>query len=186
MGLLPLPKIRVSRKEEKREEKKREVNKAKKPSIARRGDIGPLIYVLIGVVVFVLAVVIAIYVFHISFGTLGGVGTLSPAGATINPDGSITITVTAVGGDVNLQGLAVYSSSGVIATVGSVPVSGASDCTLQAIYINGKTYTSWPTSGSVVIPNGQSATIILNTGCQGGLSVTFWYNNGKSVSTPIG
>jgi hypothetical protein len=180
---LPLPIKRVSRREEK--EEKREVKREKKPSLARRGDIGPLIYVLIAVVVFVLAVVIAVYVFHVSFGTLGGVGTLSPSGATINPDGSITATVTAVGGDVDLQGLAVYSSSGVIATVGSTPVSGASDCSLQAIYINGQTYTSWPTGG-IVIPNGQSATIILTSGCQGGLSITYWYNNGKEVSTPIG
>jgi hypothetical protein len=94
--------------------------------------------------------------------------------------------VTAVGGDVDLQGLAVYGPSGVIATVGSVPVTAtARDCTLQAIYINGKTYTSWP-AGGVIIPNGQSATIVLSSGCQGGLSITYWYNNGKEVSTPIG
>ena len=183
MSLLPLPIKRVSRRVEKegeREEAKRE----KKPSLARRGDVGPIIYVLIGIVVFILSVVIAVYVFHVSFGALGGAGTLSPSGATINPDGSITATVTAVGGSVNLQGLAVYSSSGVIATVGSTPVSGASDCSLQALYINGKTYTSWPTGG-VVIPNGQSATIVLTSGCQGGQSITYWYNNGKEVSTPI-
>jgi uncharacterized protein (UPF0333 family) len=183
MSLLlpPLPKKHASRGEEgKREEVKRE----KKPSLARRGDISPLIAVLIGVVVLVLAIVIAVFVFHVSSGALGSVGTLSPAGATINPDGSITATVTAVGGDVNLQGLAVYSSGGVIATVGSVPVSGASDCSLEAIYINGKSITSWP-SGGVVIPNGQSATIVLTKGCQGALSITYWYNNGKEVSTPI-
>jgi hypothetical protein len=144
-----------------------------------------LIAVLIGVVVLVLAVVIAVFVFHVSFGALGSVGTLSPAGATINPDGSITATVTAVGGDVNLQGLAVYSSSGVIATVGSVPVTAtAQDCSLEAIYINGETYTSWQTGG-FVIPNGQSATIVLTKGCQGALTITYWYNNGKEISTPI-
>ena len=183
MNILPLPKKHASRSGEgKREEVKRE----KKPSLARRGDIGPMIYVLIGVVVFVLAVVVAVYVFHVSFGALGSVGTLSPSGATINPDGSITATVTAVGGSVNLQGLAVYSSGGVIATVGSVPVTAtAQDCSLQAIYISGKTYTSWP-SGGVVIPNGQSATIVLTSGCQGALTITYWYNNGKEVSTPIG
>ena len=181
MNILPLPKKHARSGEGKREEAKRE----KKPSLARRGDISPLIAALIGIVVFVLSVVIAVYVFHVSFGALGGVGTLSPSGAVINPDGSITATVTAVGGDVNLQGLAVYSSSGVIATVGSVPVSGASDCSLEAIYINGQTYTSWP-SGGVVIPNGQSATIVLTSGCQGALTITYWYNNGKEVSTPIG
>jgi hypothetical protein len=181
MGLPLLPKKRASRrvkKEGEREEAKRE----KKPSLARRGDVGPLIYVLIAVVVLVLAVVIAVYVFHVSFGALGGMGTLSPAGATINPDGSITATVTAVGGDVDLQGLAVYSSSGVIAEFGSAPVTASvQDCSLEAIYINGQTTKSLP----VVIPNGQSATIILGTGCQGGQSITYWYNNGKEVSTPI-
>ncbi len=153
---------------------------------ARRGDISPLIATLIGVVVFVLSIVVAVFVFHVSFGTLGGTGTLSPSGAVINPDGSITATVTAVGGNVILQGIAVYSQSGVIATVGSVPVkANAQYCSLQAIYINGQTYTSWPTGG-VVIPNGQSATIVLSPGCQGALSITYWYNNGKEASTPIG
>ena len=182
MNILPLPKKRASRSGGgKREEVKREV----KHSLARRGDISPLVAVLIAVVVLVLSIVIAVYIFHVSSGALGSVGTLSPSGATINPDGSITATVTAVGGDVNLQGLAVYSSSGVIAKFGSAPVSAStSACSLQAIFISGKTYTSWP-SGGVVIPNGQSATIVLTSGCQGALSITYWYNNGKEVSTPI-
>jgi hypothetical protein len=84
-----------------------------------------------------------------------------PSGAIENPDGSITITVTAVGCDVTIQGLAVYSPSGVIATAGQVP-SGVratvQACSLVSIFTGGKSYTSLP----VTMQTGQSATIILS------------------------
>ena len=184
MSLLLLPKKRVSRKEEKREEKKREVKKAK-PGLRRsRAGLENITGVIIAVIVMVLVVGLVVYFFLFASKTAGALGTLTPSGAVLNPDGSLTITVTAAGGDVNLQGIAVYSPSGVIATVGTTPVSpsgSSSACSLQAIFINGQKSTSLP----VTIPTGQSATIILTSGCQGGTSVTLYYNNGKSVSTAI-
>jgi hypothetical protein len=137
--------------------------------------------VIIAVIVMVLVIGLAVYFFLFASKTAGAMGTLTPSGAVLNPDGSITITVTAAGGDVNLQGLAVYAPSGVIATAGTTPVSGGTACSLQAIYINGQSYTNFP----VTIPTGQSATIILSPGCQSGTSVTLYYNNGKAVSTAI-
>jgi len=138
--------------------------------------------VIIAVIGMVLVVGLAVYFFLFASKTAGAMGTLTPSGAVLNPDGSITITVTAAGGDVNLQGIAVYAPSGVIATVGTTPVTAStSACSLQAIYAGGKTYTSLP----VIITTGESATIVLKPGCQGGTSVTLYYNNGKSVSTAI-
>jgi hypothetical protein len=183
--LLPLPKKRVSRKEEeKREERKREVKKAR-PGLRRsRAGLENITGVIIAVIGMVLVIGLIVYFFLFASKTAGAMGTLTPSGAVLNPDNSITITVTAAGGDVNLQGIAVYAPSGVIATVGTTPVSpsgGASACNLQAIFINGQKSTSLP----VTIPTGQSATIVLSPGCQSGTSVTLYYNNGKSISTAI-
>jgi type 1 fimbria pilin len=182
MSLLLLPKKRVGRKEEKREEKKREVKKAR-PGLRRsRAGLENITGVIIAVIVMVLVIGLAVYFFLFASKTAGAMGTLTPSGAVLNPDNSITITVTAAGGDVNLQGIAVYSPSGVIATAGTTPVSAStSACSLEAIYTGGQTYSSLP----VTIPTGQSATIVLSPGCQSGTSVTLYYNNGKSVSTAI-
>jgi hypothetical protein len=185
MSLLLLPKKRVSRREEKegkREEKKREVRKAR-PGLKRsRAGLENITGVIIAVIVMVLVVGLAVYFFLFASKTAGAMGTLTPSGAVLNPDNSITITVTAAGGAVVLQGIAVYAPSGVIATVGTTPVSGSSSaCSLQAIFINGQKSTSLP----VTIPTGQSATIILASGCQSGTSITLYYNNGKAVSTAI-
>ncbi|KUO81714.1 MAG: hypothetical protein AT718_11435 [Vulcanisaeta sp. JCHS_4] len=150
-----------------------------------RAGIENITGVVVGIIIMVLVIGIAVFLYFYAFKTAGAMGTLSPSGAIINPDGSITITATAAGGDVVMQGLAVYSPSGVIATAGTVPSgvsASTSSCSLKSIYTNGQSYTSFP----VTIPTGQSATIILSPGCQGGTSVTIYYNNGKSVSVPIG
>lgn len=182
MSLL-LPKKRVSRKEEKRGEgKKREVRKTRPGLRLSRAGLENITGVIIAVIVMVLVVGLAVYFFLFASKTAGAMGTLTPSGAVLNPDGSITITVTAAGGDVNLQGIAVYAPSGVIATAGTTPVSASSSaCKLESIYTNGQTTTSLP----VTIPTGQSATIVLSPGCQNGTSVTLYYNNGKAVSTAI-
>jgi len=185
MSLLPLSKKRVSRKEEKREEKRKEVKKTRPGLRLSRAGLENITGVVIAIVIMALVIGIAVYMYFFGFKSVSAMGTLSPSGAILNPDNSITITASAVGGDVNLQGLAVYSPSGVIATAGTVP-SGVSvttqSCTLKSIYTGGQSYTSFP----VTIPTGQSATIILSPGCQSGTSVVLYYNNGKSVSVPIG
>jgi hypothetical protein len=115
--------------------------------------------VIIAVIVMVLVIGLAVYFFLFASKTAGAMGTLTPSGAVLNPDNSITITVTAAGGDVNLQGIVVYAPSGPIASIGTTPVTATTqDCSLQAIYTGGQTYSSLP----VTIPTGQSATIVLS------------------------
>jgi hypothetical protein len=142
---------------------------------------------LMGIVIMVLVVVMEVTHFqdirHWINTTFYRLSILVPSVAIENPDGSITITVTADIGNVTIQGLAVYSPSGAIATIGTTPVNASlQSCSLLAIYANGRTYTSLP----VAIQTGQSATIILSPGCQNAISVTIFYNNGKSIDIQIG
>jgi hypothetical protein len=153
---------------------------------SERTTMGIIIMVVVMVLMIIMAVAYLQHIWHwINTTFCRSVSILVPSVAIENPDASITITVTAVGCDVTIQGLAVNSPSGVIATVGQVPSgvrSTAQSCSLVSIYTGGKSYMSLP----VTIQTGQSATIILSPGCQNAISVTIFYNNGKSINITVG
>jgi hypothetical protein len=110
--------------------------------------------------------------------------------ATIASDGSVVLTVSAMGGKVTVEGIVLDSPTGVVATVGTTPGYKAPQtptCTLSGVYIAGS---SGSTTGPWILQNGQSASFTFTPsstgGCNSVTSVIVFYNSGKTLQINVG
>jgi len=150
---------------------------------ARRG----ISNVVITVVLVVLGVAIGLALYFLSTGMLRTLGNAAGS-ATIASDGSVVLTVSAMGGQVTINGIVLDSPSGVIATVGTTPgySGGSGTCTLSGVYIAGAQGSATP---PWVLYNGKSASFTFTPsatgGCNGVTSIIVFYNSGKTLQITV-
>ena len=163
--------------------------------LGNKGITAGILTIIIAVVVAVLSIAIAIGVYHIGYSSVGAMGTVTGSATIIGTNG-LSITLTASGGHVIVQGLIIYDPNGnVLYTLGNVgstsssSSSSSTSCT-PTIYVpsSSSPLNSWPTNG-ITIQAGQSATINLGgSSCNLGTAATVQviYNNGKSTTITVG
>ena len=163
------------------------------PGLGGRGITAGILVIIIAVVVALLTLAIAIEVYHIGYRSINALGTVAGSVSIIGSN-TLSITLTAVGGRVIIQGLVFYGPSGnQLFSIGDPPVLLAvintnnnnqppSGCTL-IIYNTTGIFNTWSPQ---VLQAGQSVTIDLSGDC--GIpniaQVQVIYNNGKSVILP--
>jgi len=165
----------------------------------RRGQ--SMSWMVIAVVVIALVVAVAVMLYTRAMGAMNAIATLTGSGAT-GPGDSLTLTVTASGGSVTIEGIVLLSSSGVVAAIGTTPgYTGPfyQTCRLGGVFINGA---SGPLTPPWVLQNGQSASFIFYTqtsigiiasldfqsstsGCANVNQAVIFYNTGKTAIIPI-
>jgi len=144
--------------------------------------------VVITVILIVLGVALGLALYFLATGMLRTLGNAAGS-ATIASDGSVVLTVSAMGGKVTVEGIVLDSPTGVVATVGTTPgyKASSSTCTLSGVYIAG---TSGSTTPPWVLQNGQSASFTFTPsttgGCNSVTSIVVFYNSGKTLQISVG
>ena len=145
--------------------------------------------VVITVILIVLGVALGLALYFLSTGMLRTLGNAAGS-ATLSSDGSVVLTVNAMGGKVTVEGIVLDSPTGVVATVGTTPGYKApqtSTCTLSGVYIAGA---SGSTTPPWVLQNGQSASFTFTPsstgGCSSVTSIVIFYNSGKTLQISVG
>ena len=129
-------------------------------------------WMVVVVVAIVLAIAVIAVIYMRTMGAMNAMATLTGSG-TITSDGSLTLTVTASGGAVRINGIVLLNSSGVVTVIGTTPGYTApltQTCILTGVYINSASGGLTP---PWVLQNGQSASFI------------FTAQSATSTSTPI-
>ena len=149
-----------------------------------RGITAGILAVIIAVVVALLALAIVIEVYRMGYRSLNTLGTVTGSASLIGR-GTLSMTLTAVGGEVVVQDLAFYGPNGSqLFTIGGTSTQPPGGCTLT-IYNTTGAFNTW---GRQVLRVGQSVTIDLAGSC--GLpsivQVQVVYNSGRSVIIPVG
>jgi hypothetical protein len=157
------------------------------PSLQRRVRRG-ISNVVLTVILIVLGVAIGLAIYFLSTGMLRTLGNAAGS-ATIASDGSVVLTVSAMGGQVTINGIVLDSPSGVIATVGTTPgyaPPSSPTCSLSGVYIAG---TQGSTTPPWVLYNGKSASFTFTPsttgGCNGVTSIIVFYNSGKTLQITV-
>jgi len=152
---------------------------------ARRG----ISNVVITVILVVLGVAIGLALYFLSTGMLRTLGNAAGS-ATIASDGSVVLTVSAMGGKVTVEGIVLDSPTGVVTAVGTTPgykAPTSPTCGLSGVYIAGA---SGSTTGPWVLQNGQSASFTFTPsttgGCNSVTSIIVFYNSGKTLQINVG
>jgi hypothetical protein len=147
--------------------------------------------VVITVILIVLGVALGLALYFLSTGMLRTLGNAAGS-ATLSSDGSVVLTVNAMGGKVTVEGIVLDSPTGVVATVGTTPGyslgQGATPtCSLAGVYIasaQGSNTPPW------VLQNGQSASFVFKPsstgGCNSVTSIVIFYNSGKTLQISVG
>jgi hypothetical protein len=133
----------------------------------------------IAVVVIALVIAVAVMIYTRTMGAMNSLATLTGSGAT-GPGDSLTITVTASGGTVTIEGIVLLNSNGVVTAIGTTPgYSGTSPyCRLTGVYINSA---PGPLNPPWVLQNGESASFIFNS--QGGF--VLYYRSTTTTTTTM-
>ena len=116
-------------------------------------------WMVIAVVVIALVIAVAVMLYMRTMGAVNSLATLTGSGE-LGQVGSLTLTVTASGGSVTIEGIVLLSSSGVVAAIGTTPgYTGPfyQTCRLGGVFINGASGGLTP---PWVLQNGQSASFI--------------------------
>ena len=144
--------------------------------------------VVITVILIVLGVALGLALYFLSTGMLRTLGNAAGS-ATIASDGSVVLTVSAMGGQVTINGIVLDSPSGVVAAVGTTPgytAPTSPTCTLSGVYIGGA---QGSTSPPWVLYNGKSASFTFTPsttgGCNGVTSIIVFYNSGKTLQITV-
>ena len=118
-------------------------------------------WMIIAVVVIALVIAVAVMLYTRTMGAMNAIATLTGSGAT-GPGDSLTLTVTASGGTVTIEGIVLLNSNGVVTAIGTTPgYSGTSPyCRLTGVYINSA---PGPLNPPWVLQNGESASFIFNS-----------------------
>jgi len=146
--------------------------------------------VVITVILIVLGVALGLALYFLSTGMLRTLGNAAGS-ATLSSDGSVVLTVSAMGGKVTVEGIVLDSPTGVVATVGTTPGysagSSSSTCSLSGVYVASA---SGSTTGPWVLQNGQSASFVFKPssagGCNSVTSIVIFYNSGKTLQISVG
>ncbi|GAB6946100.1 hypothetical protein JCM16161A_02300 [Vulcanisaeta sp. JCM 16161] len=125
---------------------------------ARAGELGNMLWLIVGVVVVVIGLVIAFLVYGPMSRTVANMGTVTISGNLIGTQGA-NIQLTASGGTVTITSVTIYDPSGnkLLALPGTLPTG----CSLT-IYNSSGSFTSW---GRQVINPGSAVTIQLTGTC---------------------
>ena len=170
----------------------------------RRGQ--AMSWAIVAIVVIVLAIAVIAIIYMRSMGAMNAMATLTGSG-TITSDGSLTLTVTASGGAVRINGIVLLNSSGVVTVIGTTPGYTApltQTCILTGVYINSASGGLTP---PWVLQNGQSASFIFTaqsattttstpirviasldagtSGCSSVSQAIIFYNTGKTTVISI-
>jgi len=145
--------------------------------------------IVITVILIILGVALGLALYFLSSGMLRTLGTATGS-ATLASDGSIVLTVSAVGGKVTVNGIVLDSPSGVVYAVGTTPgytSPQSTACSLAGVYIAG---TQGSNTAPWVLQNGESASFTFKPSTAGGCSqvtsIIVFYNTGKAIQVSVG